>query len=105
MLIAARAVQGVGGAVIAPASLAILTTSFAEGAERTARSACGGGRGGIGGAAGALLGGLLTQGLGWEAVFLSTSSVGAGVIAAGLAVVPGEPRRTAVTSTCRGRCS
>ena len=88
MLIAARAVQGVGGAVIAPASLAILTTSFAEGAERNRALGVWGAVGGIGGAAGALLGGLLTQGLGWEAVFLINVPVGAGVIAAGLAVVP-----------------
>jgi EmrB/QacA subfamily drug resistance transporter len=65
-LIAARAVQGLGGAVIAPASLSILTTSFAEGSERNRAVGIWGAMGGLGGAAGVLLGGILTEGLGWR---------------------------------------
>ncbi len=57
VLIAARAVQGLGGAVIAPASLSILTTTFSEGAARNRAVGIWGAMGGAGGAAGVLLGG------------------------------------------------
>jgi EmrB/QacA subfamily drug resistance transporter len=66
MLIAARAVQGLGGAVIAPASLSILTTTFAEGSARNRAVGIWGAMGGAGGAAGVLLGGILTDVLGWR---------------------------------------
>jgi EmrB/QacA subfamily drug resistance transporter len=66
VLIAARAVQGLGGAVIAPASLSILTTTFTEGAERNRAVGIWGAMGGAGGAAGVLLGGVLTDTLGWR---------------------------------------
>src|ERR1700760_5120358 len=66
VLIAARAVQGLGGAVIAPASLSILTTTFAEGAARNRAVGIWGAMGGAGGAAGVLLGGILTDVLGWR---------------------------------------
>jgi EmrB/QacA subfamily drug resistance transporter len=87
-LIAARAVQGIGGAVISPASLAILTTSFAEGRERNRALGFWGAIGGIGAASGALLGGLLTQGLGWQWVFLVNVPIGALVLAAGPRIIP-----------------
>ncbi len=88
LLIAARSLQGIGGAVISPASLAILTTSFAEGRERNRALGFWGAIGGIGGASGALFGGLLTQGLGWEWVFLINVPVGLAVLALSRAVVP-----------------
>jgi EmrB/QacA subfamily drug resistance transporter len=66
LLIAARAVQGLGGAVIAPASLSILTTTFTEGAARNRAVGIWGAMGGAGGAAGVLLGGVLTDLLGWR---------------------------------------
>jgi EmrB/QacA subfamily drug resistance transporter len=66
MLVAARAVQGLGGAVVAPVTLAILTTTFSEGAERNRALSAWGAMGAAGGAAGALIGGVLTQALGWE---------------------------------------
>jgi EmrB/QacA subfamily drug resistance transporter len=66
MLIAARAAQGLGGAVIAPASLSILTTTFTEPAERNRAVGIWGAMGGAGGAAGVLLGGVLTDALGWR---------------------------------------
>src|SRR2546421_2592736 len=66
MLIAARAVQGLGGAVIAPASLSILTTTFEEGSARNRAVGIWGAMGGAGGAAGVLLGGVLTDLLGWR---------------------------------------
>jgi EmrB/QacA subfamily drug resistance transporter len=65
-LIAARAIQGLGGAVIAPASLSILTTTFKEGRERNRAVGIWGAMGGAGGAAGVLLGGIITDGLGWR---------------------------------------
>ena len=61
VLIVARAVQGLGGAVIAPASLSILTTTFPEGAARNRAVGIWGAMGGAGGAAGVLLGGVLTD--------------------------------------------
>ena len=68
-LIAARALQGLGGALLSPAALAILTTMFAEGKERNKALGVWGAVAGSGGAAGVLLGGVLTDGLGWEWVF------------------------------------
>jgi EmrB/QacA subfamily drug resistance transporter len=88
LLIGARAVQGIGGAVISPASLAILTTSFAEGSERNRALGLWAAIGGIGAASGALLGGLLTQGLGWQWVFLVNVPVGLLVLAIAPRVVP-----------------
>lgn len=92
MLIGARALQGFGGAVLSPASLAIVTTSFAEGRERNRALGIWGALGGLGGASGALLGGLLTEGFGWPAIFLINVPVGAAVILAGRNLIP-ESRR------------
>jgi MFS family permease len=61
MLIAARLVQGLGGAMMSPAALSLLTTSF-QGADRAKALGIYGSIGGAGGAAGVLLGGLLTSG-------------------------------------------
>ncbi|WP_431038431.1 MFS transporter [Streptomyces sp. P6-2-1] len=69
MLVASRAVQGIGGALLTPAILALIMTSFAEGPERNKALGVWGAAGSSGLAAGALLGGLLTNYLGWEAVF------------------------------------
>jgi EmrB/QacA subfamily drug resistance transporter len=80
MLIAARTVQGIGGAVISPASLAIITTSFKEGRERSRALGVWGAMGGVGGALGALLGGVLTQVFSWPAIFLVNVPIGLGVI-------------------------
>jgi EmrB/QacA subfamily drug resistance transporter len=88
LLIAARSAQGIGGAIVSPASLAILTTSFAEGRERNRALGIWGAIGGIGAASGALLGGLLTQGLGWKWVFLINIPVGLFVLAVGPRIVP-----------------
>ena len=65
-LIAARALQGLGAAILSPAALSILTTTFAEGAERNRAMGVWGAVAGSGGAVGVLLGGLLTEYLGWE---------------------------------------
>jgi EmrB/QacA subfamily drug resistance transporter len=65
-LIAARAAQGLGAAIISPAALSIVTTTFSDGAERNKALGVWGAVAGSGGAAGVLLGGILTDGLGWE---------------------------------------
>ncbi|MGH2800683.1 MAG: MFS transporter [Thermoleophilaceae bacterium] len=65
-LIAARAAQGLGAAIIAPSALSIVTTIFRDGSERNKALGAWGAVAGSGGAAGVLLGGVLTDGLGWE---------------------------------------
>ena len=87
MLVIARGVQGLGGAVVAPATLSILTTTFAEGAERNRALAFWGAMGGAGGAAGALLGGVLTDLLGWEWIFFVNVPIGVGAAIAARRVV------------------
>jgi EmrB/QacA subfamily drug resistance transporter len=66
----ARAAQGLGGALLFPATLSLVSTTFAEGSERNHALAVWGGAGAAGLVIGVLLGGVLTQALGWEAVFL-----------------------------------
>jgi EmrB/QacA subfamily drug resistance transporter len=86
-LIAARAVQGLGGAVVAPATLSILTTTFTEGGERNRALGLWGAMGGVGGATGALLGGILTQELSWRWILLINVPIGIAAALAGLRVV------------------
>jgi EmrB/QacA subfamily drug resistance transporter len=76
VLIVARAIQGLGGAVIAPASLSILTTTFAEGAARNRAVGIWGAMGGAGGAAGVLLGGVLTDLLSWRWILFINVPIG-----------------------------
>jgi EmrB/QacA subfamily drug resistance transporter len=72
----ARAIQGLGGAIIAPASLSILTTTFTEGAARNRAVGIWGAMGGAGGAAGVLLGGVLTTALGWRWILFINVPIG-----------------------------
>ncbi|HEY7266326.1 MAG TPA: MFS transporter [Solirubrobacterales bacterium] len=65
-LIAARAAQGLGAAIVSPSALSIVTTLFKDGAERNKALGAWGAVAGSAGAAGVLLGGILTDGLGWE---------------------------------------
>jgi EmrB/QacA subfamily drug resistance transporter len=88
ILLAARAIQGIGGALISPATLAIITTSFDEGAPRNRALGVWGAVGAIGATSGVLLGGVLTQGLGWPAIFLINVPIGLGVVLLGGKVVP-----------------
>ncbi|MFI1399971.1 MFS transporter [Streptomyces sp. NPDC020681] len=69
MLLVARAVQGLGGALVFPTTLALINTTFAEGPARNRALGVWGGSGAAGLVIGVLLGGLLTQAFGWEAVF------------------------------------
>jgi EmrB/QacA subfamily drug resistance transporter len=81
-LIGFRAMQGLGGALFAPAGLSILMTTFAEGSERNRALGIWGAASGSGGAAGVLLGGFLTSYLSWSWVFFINVPVGIAVIAA-----------------------
>jgi EmrB/QacA subfamily drug resistance transporter len=82
-LIAARAVQGLGAAILSPAALSIITTTFRDGAERNKALGAWGAVAGSGGAAGVLLGGILTEYAGWEWVLWVNVPIG--LIAAALA--------------------
>jgi EmrB/QacA subfamily drug resistance transporter len=75
-LIIARAVQGLGAAIVSPAALSIVTTTFAEGAERNRALGIWGAVAGAGGAAGVLLGGILTSGLSWRWVLFVNVPIG-----------------------------
>src|SRR6266513_4691986 len=88
ILIAARAVQGVGAAIISPAALSIVTTTFDEGAERNKALGIWGALGGSGAAVGVLFGGVLTKYLGWEWIFFVNVPVGALVFALTRPIVP-----------------
>jgi len=81
-LIAFRALQGLGGALLAPAALSILTTTFAEGRERNIALGVWGAVSGSAAAAGVLLGGVLTSQLNWSWIFFVNVPVGALVVAA-----------------------
>jgi EmrB/QacA subfamily drug resistance transporter len=76
-LIVARSVQGLGAAIVTPAALSILTTTFTEGSERNIALGVWGAVGGFGAAAGVLLGGVLTDALSWEWIFFINVPVGA----------------------------
>jgi EmrB/QacA subfamily drug resistance transporter len=88
VLIAARAVQGVGAAIISPAALSIVTTTFSEGADRNKALGIWGALGGSGAAAGVLLGGILTRYLGWEWIFWVNVPVGVIVLLLTRPIVP-----------------
>src|SRR5438034_1153146 len=79
-LIAFRALQGLGGALLAPAALSILMTTFAEGRERNIALGIWGAASGSGGAAGVLLGGVLTSYLNWTWIFFINVPVGLAAI-------------------------
>jgi EmrB/QacA subfamily drug resistance transporter len=84
VLIGARALQGLGAAMITPAALSILTTTFAEGKERNTALGAWGGVGAFGAVAGVLLGGVLTELLSWQWIFFVNVPVGV----TGLALAP-----------------
>ena len=75
-LITFRALQGLSGALLSPAALSILTTTFAEGRERNIALGVWGAASGSGGAAGTLLGGVLTSYVGWSWIFFINVPVG-----------------------------
>ena len=83
-LIGARALQGLGAAIITPAALSILSVTFAEGRDRNIALGVWGAVGGFGAAAGVLLGGILTDALSWEWIFFVNIPIGV----AGFALAP-----------------
>ena len=92
-LIGARAFQGLGAAIITPAALSILSTTFSEGRERNIALGAWGAVGGFGAVAGVLLGGVLTDALSWEWIFFVNVPVGVVGFALAPLLLAGEPRR------------
>ncbi len=84
MLIAVRAIQGVGAALLSPAALALLTVTFPAGRERNVALGIWGALAGIGGTLGVVAGGVLVDGAGWEWIFF----VNVPVAIAGIAAAP-----------------
>jgi EmrB/QacA subfamily drug resistance transporter len=95
LLIGARALQGLGGAVVSPATLSILTSSFREGPERNRAVGMWGAMGALGASSGALFGGALTQAFGWPAIFAINVPLGAVVVALAPRVIPAVAARRA----------
>jgi EmrB/QacA subfamily drug resistance transporter len=94
ILLGARAVQGLGAAIISPASLAIIASTFDEGPERNRAMGMWSAMAGLGGTSGVLLGGVLTQAFGWPAIFLINAPVAAAVVIAGRALIPDDGEAT-----------
>jgi EmrB/QacA subfamily drug resistance transporter len=95
-MIAARAVQGIGAATLAPSTLALLSTSFPEGEQRSRAMAAYGALAGIGTAAGLIIGGALTETLSWRYGFLLNVPIG-------LAAIVAAPRHLDETVRHAGR--
>src|SRR5687768_16209171 len=90
MLVAARAVQGVGGAVVSAVALSLMMTLFTEPAERPKAMGIFGFVASGGGSIGVLLGGILTDVLNWHWIFLVNVPVGIAVVILSFMVIPGE---------------
>ena len=88
VLVAARVLQGAAAAILAPTALSLLMTVFDEGPERNKALGIWGGIGGVGATSGLLIGGPVTEGLGWEWVFFINVPVGLGVLALCPALLP-----------------
>ena len=92
-LIAARAVQGLGAALLSPAALSLVTVIFTEGAERNKAFGVWGAVAGSGGAVGVLLGGMLTEWAGWEWVLFVNVPIATVAAALGAPPAAREPQR------------
>jgi EmrB/QacA subfamily drug resistance transporter len=95
VLIAVRAVQGLGGALLSPAALSILTVTFAHGRDRNIALGIWGGLAGLGGTLGVIAGGVLVDSAGWEWVFFVNVPIAAALIA----VTPGIIAESRVESS------
>ena len=93
-LITARAIQGLGAAIVSPATLSVITDLFEEGPERNKALGIWGAIGAVGAAAGVLMGGVLTSWLGWQWIFFVNVPVGAAAFALSRPLLP-KPRRIA----------
>ncbi|MCX4629225.1 MULTISPECIES: MFS transporter [unclassified Streptomyces] len=106
MLLAARAVQGLGGALVFPTTLALVNTTFAEGRMRNRALGIWGGAGAAGLVIGVLLGGFLTQAFGWEAVFLvNVALAGPALLLTFVVIPPDGPRERGRTFDLPGALS
>jgi EmrB/QacA subfamily drug resistance transporter len=92
-LVGARVAQGIGAALMAPAGLSILTTTFTEGRDRTRALGLWGAISGVAAATGVFLGGVLSEGPGWRWVLFVNIPVCALIVAAAFRLVPVDPRR------------
>lgn len=92
-LFAARAAQGLGAAVLSPAALSILMSTFREGTPRAHALAAWGAVGGAGAAIGVLMGGVLTELVGWQAIFLINVPVGIALAVASHHIIPADTAR------------
>jgi EmrB/QacA subfamily drug resistance transporter len=93
VLVGARLAQGLGAALMLPAALSLLTTSFREGKDRNTALGVWGGVAGLASAAGVFLGGLLTEGPGWRWVLFVNPPIAALLVVAVFRLIPGERRR------------
>jgi MFS family permease len=93
-LVAARAVQGLGAAILAPSTLALLQITFAEGGERTHAVSLYSATAGIAASVGLVLGGVLAEWLSWRVGFLINLPIGVAMIWAALRYIPESPRRS-----------
>ncbi|MBF6468511.1 MFS transporter [Nocardia beijingensis] len=93
MLIVARAVQGIGSAFIAPAALSLLADTFAAGPARDRALGVYGAMGGLGSVIGLLLGGALTEYIGWRAILFINVPFALAVLAGARALMPGTRER------------
>jgi EmrB/QacA subfamily drug resistance transporter len=93
VLLVARALQGLGGALVFPATLSLVNTTFAEGRERNRALAVWGGAGAAGLVVGVLLGGVLTQALGWEAVFFVNVPLAGLALLLAFVLIPADRER------------
>jgi EmrB/QacA subfamily drug resistance transporter len=93
VLVGARVAQGLGAALMLPAALSLLTTSFKDGAERHKALGVWGGVGGLASAAGVFLGGVLTEGPGWRWVLFVNPPIAVFLLGAIFWLIPGEQRR------------
>jgi EmrB/QacA subfamily drug resistance transporter len=93
MLVAARVAQGIGAALMAPAGLSILTTTFREGRDRTRALGVWGAVSGIASATGVFLGGVLSDGPGWRWVLLVNPLVCVAIVAAAVRLIDADPPR------------
>ena len=92
LLVAARLAQGIGAALMLPAALSILTTTFSDPADRAKALGVWGGVGGLASAAGVLLGGVLTEGPGWRWVMFVNPIASVFVLAGVLRLIPSDRR-------------
>lgn len=104
MLVAARALQGVFGALLAPAALSLLTTTFTDPRERAKAFGIYGAIAGAGGAVGLLLGGVLTEHLNWRWCLYVNLAFALIAMVGGARLLHAGAPRTGPSSTCPARC-